>query len=122
MTEGALYRSVKTWLDAEEREGRLVWTKYHGGPMSRAGWPDLSVYLPAGRCVLIELKGDGGVEEPLQKHTRQKLTRLNHAACVCRSLEEVRRAVDLVRCEGCLETNHEGLPIVRRSVGEGAVQ
>jgi hypothetical protein len=58
-----------------------------------AGSPDLKVWLPNGRAVLIELKAPGGTLSDAQKTAHAELSAMGFPVYTCRSLEEVRHAL-----------------------------
>lgn len=93
MNEHTLRRSVTAWLTAEERAGRLLFAKLHGGAMSRAGLPDYVIFLHGRVTLLIELKAGGGEMTHLQTHIANKLLVLGHSVRVCRSLADVKHAL-----------------------------
>jgi len=55
----------------------------------RKGFPDLSLMLPEGKVLHLELKRpSGGVQSSDQKEIEQILTRLNHQYYIVRSVDE----------------------------------
>lgn len=64
----------------------MAWAKERGYPCfhdwsikkNESGWPDIFLYLPGGRHVLIELKSKRGKLRPEQKQLRLKFVYLKH--------------------------------------------
>lgn len=68
-------------------------TKLHGGPMQRAGLPDL-LCLKDGRACFLEVKQPGKDATPLQKHRMQEIARGGGVPCyVVHSAEEAEAAL-----------------------------
>lgn len=65
----------------------LWWVKIHGGPMQRAGLPDMLI-VDNGKAKFIELKAPAGRVSPLQEVTMAKLRKAGADAFVIRSIEE----------------------------------
>jgi hypothetical protein len=75
----------------------LFFVKLHGGPMQKAGLPDLLVVYK-GRAYFFEVKRPGGKATPLQEHTLAELWVAGAVACVVNSADEVLGALsDLER-------------------------
>ena len=55
---------------------------------STVGFPDLTVILPDGEVLFIELKTDTGKLSRMQEYIHQQLTKQKANVYVCRSLEE----------------------------------
>lgn len=62
--------------------------KIHGGPMQRAGIPDLLV-IHRGRWIFLEIKTQRGVVTPLQAAEMRRIEAAGGEAHVIRSLAEV---------------------------------
>ena len=61
---------------------------------SRPGWPDLTVVMPDGTVLFLEVKQEGGRLRPAQKRIHDEL-RANHAHIhIVRSVEDV----ELILC------------------------
>lgn len=106
-TETSLHMQVEQYLRAawpsdlpythfpagEKRDERV------GGKLKKmglkAGWPDFQFILPNGQAAFIELKRDSSdcTLSGVQIDLRQQLVALKCAYAVCRSVEEVDRAV-----------------------------
>ena len=65
----------------------LWWVKLHGGPMQRAGLPDILI-VDHGMAKFMELKAPAGRVSPLQEATMGELRRAGAEAVVIRSVEE----------------------------------
>jgi len=71
----------------------LKYCREHGYPVfhdyskkaNAAGWPDLFIYLPEGRHVLIELKAGNRKLRKEQEALKINLSYLGHGVEVCRS-------------------------------------
>lgn len=96
-SERVLQRHVIAWLKAE----RIWHLKVHGGPMQRAGVPDLLLCVKdaggSGRFVAIELKTVTGKVSPLQRHEMLAIINSGGFAITCRSLDDVREVVRWAR-------------------------
>jgi len=74
----------------------LKYCKEHGWPVyhdwsrkkNQAGWPDLFVFLPEGRMVLIERKAAGGKLRTEQQRLKRTLAWLGHTVHVVRSFKK----------------------------------
>ena len=58
-----------------------------------SGAPDLTLFLPGGRVLLVELKAPKGVMSDAQKDLHPRLAALGHVVCIVRSLEEMKEAL-----------------------------
>ena len=75
--------------------------KYHGGPFSEAGVPDILCCL-AGRFVAIEMKVPGNAPTPIQLRQIQRLTKAGAYAFVCSDIEDLKkRLAHLVDSSSC---------------------
>ena len=65
------------------------WPVYHDWSRKKnpAGWPDLFVFLPDGRVVLVELKAASGKLRTEQRQLKQVLAWLGHTIHVVRSFK-----------------------------------
>lgn len=65
----------------------------------KAGLPDLMIFAPGGKVLGIELKrpGKGGSQSPEQKAMEQRFVDCGLWYVLCRSVEEVQRAIDFVK-------------------------
>jgi hypothetical protein len=108
--EEQLQRAVVDLLRLYETRGLLVFAHVgNGGWRSkaeagifralgvRAGVPDLLVWLPGGASFAIELKAGKGTLSSAQVVWHSTLTSLGHRVYVCRSVDDVERAL---RAEG----------------------
>ena len=71
----------------------FFWCKLHGGPMQRAGLPDLLV-IHQSVAHFFEVKSKTGEPTALQVHTICRLQRAGAMACVVRSVDEVRNILE----------------------------
>jgi hypothetical protein len=79
----------------------LKWCKEHGYPVfhdrsrrkNSAGWPDLFVFKPEGKVILVELKASGGKLRKEQRELKLQLNWLGHTVHVVRSF---RRFLEVV--------------------------
>ena len=92
--EGKITKQVIDYLKSLKKKGRHIWwVKLHGGPMQRAGIPDLLVLLES-RHLFFEIKGPGKKTTPLQQIHIDRINSAGGEAAVVHSLEEV---VDIFR-------------------------
>ena len=107
ISEAALHKQVADYLDAVIRPP-CVWTTIaHGGggrirgAMLKArglkkGWPDIMVIAPGPNVLGIELKRKGGTQSPEQREVESAFHGCKAWYVLCRSVEEVERAVSFV--------------------------
>ena len=81
--QAAIVRYLKTIPD-------LWFTKLHGGPMQKAGLPDLCLVL-RGFSIWLEVKSEDGKVTPLQEATMSRIRAAGGTAEVVRSVDDVRR-------------------------------
>jgi len=77
-------------------EPGVCFYKIHGGAFQESGLPDL-VGTVAGRFVAIELKQPPMFATPLQQAQIQRIKKAGGASFVCRSLDEVKRVIKIVK-------------------------
>lgn len=75
------------------RECRIKGVIAHKTQYPPGGWPDLEVYLPDGRMVIIECKTEEGKLEARQKIWIKRLRCLGHEVHVLRSVEEFQELI-----------------------------
>ena len=86
--ETKLKNQILRRLTAMRAEGEQIWwMKLHGGPMQRAGVPDLLV-LYCGVAFFFELKAPDGEATKLQLHTMQQIKDAGGTVSVVRSAQE----------------------------------
>ena len=107
LTEDQLHKQVAGFLAAGLPRD-VVWTTFPAGGGGkvrgaqlkarglRAGWPDIQIF-GAGKLVLIELKTAKGVVDPEQVECHAALTKAGALVFVCRSLDDVQRALVAAR-------------------------
>lgn len=94
MSEATITRQIIAVLKQQKAAGRNVWWfKVHGGPMQRAGVPDLYV-LVDGVSIWVEIKTPAGRVSPLQERTIEQIGRAGGRTAVVRSVEEFCRVVN----------------------------
>ena len=87
--EGKVLDRIVAKLRALQRAGAKLWyIKLHGGPMQRAGLPDLHVCYE-GRPLYLEVKSPVGKTTPLQDHTLSAIGHAGGTVAVVRSVEDV---------------------------------
>lgn len=97
MRESSILRSIVAALEKRRREGvPLWWVKVHGGPMQRAGVPDLLVCY-GGRFLAVEVKVPGGRATRLQAETMGRIREAAGWTIVATSPEDVTAWLDHVR-------------------------
>ena len=86
--EAKITKQIIDYLKSLKREGhRIWWLKLHGGPMQRAGVPDLEVIFH-GRHLFFEIKAPG--KKPTQLQQIQ-IDRINEAGGEARVVHSVKR-------------------------------
>lgn len=109
-SETILHRRVAEFLDAVLAPP-ITWTTIPAGGGGRIrgaqlkamglkrGWPDILIIAPGPNVLGIELKrpGKGGAQSPEQKAIEQAFVDCRCWYVLCRSVEEVLRALDYVR-------------------------
>jgi hypothetical protein len=107
ISEAALHKQVADYLDAVIRPPSVWTTIAHGGggrirgAMLKArglkkGWPDIMVIAPGPNVLGIELKRKGGTQSPEQREVESAFHGCKAWYALCRSVEEVERAVAFV--------------------------
>lgn len=92
MSEATLTRQITTYLERLKRAGLPVWwLKVKGGPMQRAGVPDLLICI-GGYMLAIELKSPDTMPVPSPKQARELiwLSRARARTICSNSLTEVK--------------------------------
>lgn len=67
------------------------------GPGCEVGWPDVEIFVPAGRVLLIEFKSPGKEPKKIQEHRIGRLRKLGHWVAVCYNFEDAKKVIDDVR-------------------------
>jgi hypothetical protein len=108
VSEHALHRAVAQYLDTVIRPPAF-WSTIPagGGGLIRGanlkrkglkpGLPDLMIFAPGGKVLGIELKAKGGVQSAEQKAMAQRFADCGLWYVLCKSVEEVDRALDFIR-------------------------
>ena len=91
-TEKAIVNRIRNMI--KNHGGYCV--KYHGGPFTQAGTPDLLGCLN-GRAFAIEVKRPGGKATPLQLHELSQWAAAGAVAGVATSVEEAEGLLDITR-------------------------
>jgi len=89
MKEKVLQKKVLDWLRSQPQTWAV---KYHGGPYSEVGVPDVLACVE-GRFLAIELKGAGGRVAPIQAVQIGRIDKAGGVALVAYSLTDVQDAV-----------------------------
>lgn len=107
ISEATLHRAVAEYLDVVIRPP-MVWTTIaHGGGGRvrgaqlkamglKKGWPDILILAPGPNVLGIELKAKGGSQTPEQREIESAFYGCKAWYVLCRSVEEVARAVHFV--------------------------
>ena len=104
MSEQALHRAVAEFLNWTLKPPFFFTTfpsggggKVRGAQLKamglKAGVPDIYIAGPRGKTLWIELKTAKGRLSPAQNHTIEQLAQLDHDWALCRSVQDVQRAV-----------------------------
>ncbi len=89
MTESMITEKIVAYLKRLRERGEPIWwAKIHGGPMQRAGLPDLLI-LHRGRLLAVEIKRPGKHPTRLQAHTLAALRAAGAEAIVATCVEEI---------------------------------
>ena len=103
MKESGVLLAVAEYLDLREHQGDLVWSltdpaskdPKERGRRVRKGWADITVCVRGGCFLGIELKRPGKSRTtPEQLRFRELIQRLGGVAVECRTVSEVRAAVE----------------------------
>jgi hypothetical protein len=89
--ESRLQRKIREALEAEWPTS--WWTKFHGGPFTKAGVPDL-IGCVDGRMCALEVKMPDGEVSPVQRRRQAHLERAGAIVAVVTTADE---AIDVVR-------------------------
>jgi VRR-NUC domain len=98
MKESLIVTAIQQYLQLLENQGKLVYQRNNSGStkignnfirFGKTGSPDLYVFLPNGKTLMIEVKNDKGKLSEGQKEFQEKITNLGHEYIVVRSLDEV---------------------------------
>lgn len=84
--QAAILKKVRSWK----------WEAHKNRPGSDglpSGWPDITVYLPNGKVVLLEIKRPGGEASVAQKYTMQRLIRWGYATYLVDNLPHAVRVI-----------------------------
>ena len=110
MSEAALHKAVAEYL-GWVLHPPVIWTTLgHGGGGRirgaqlkamglKPGWPDILIIAPGPNVLGIELKrpGKGGSQSPEQRAVEAGFHGVRAWYVLCRSVEEVRRALDFIK-------------------------
>lgn len=89
--ESRLQRRIRAVL--ETKYPQSVWFKYHGGPLTRAGVPDL-IGVVEGRACMLEVKTEDGDVSAVQRRVQARLARAGAIVAVVRTPGEAIRAIE----------------------------
>lgn len=89
MRERDLVNKILARLRADHPDG--LWVKLHGGPMQRAGLPDI-LGVVSGHAIALEVKLPGRPHEvtDLQQYTLDKLAKAGAIAAVVDDVDDAR--------------------------------
>jgi hypothetical protein len=110
ISEAALHRAVAEYLDWVLKPP-VIWTSLDAGAgkMSiktaqqrklrgvKKGWPDILIIAPGPNVLGIELKIKGNYQSPEQRGVEEGFCALRIQYSVCRSVEEVGKALDFIK-------------------------
>jgi len=92
--EGKITAAITRHLKRLQSAGVPIWyLKLHGGPMQRAGVPDMILFVD-GHMLAIEIKKPGGEATALQVHTMAAMARAGAETAVVTSVDEVARLIE----------------------------
>lgn len=72
----------------------LMVKRNYMGPGAEVGWPDVEVFLPSGRLLLIEFKAPGGALRAMQQYRIGQLRALGHRVEVVDCEQEAKEILD----------------------------
>lgn len=87
----AIVKELKRMRDSGER---IAWVKIHGGPMQKAGLPDLHITYD-GRSYWIEVKAGNNKLTPLQCQRLEEFSAAGAVVGVARSVDELRNIFEV---------------------------
>jgi hypothetical protein len=94
--EGAVTAAIVKFLKAMRKSGApIFYVKLHGGPMQRAGMPDLLVFY-GGRTFGIEIKRPGKDATLLQHFILGEMARAGVNTAVVSSVDDVKKIMGIV--------------------------
>lgn len=64
------------------------------GPGCEVGWPDVEIFMPGARVLLIEFKDKGKTPRKIQKHRIDELRALGFRVETCYTLEQAKELID----------------------------
>ena len=64
------------------------------GPGAEVGWPDVEIFMPLGRVLLIEFKVEGAEPRKIQAYRIVQLRKLGHRVETCTSFEQAKVVID----------------------------
>lgn len=67
------------------------------GPGCEVGWPDVEIFLPGARIVLLEFKSPGKDLRKIQEYNARRLRKLGHTVIRVETYEEAKAAIDGLR-------------------------
>src|SRR5579863_9259583 len=87
------------------------------------GWPDLLLFIPGGRPLLLEFKRPGQRPTPLQQHRLETLNELGYNATWCDSFDQacaaITQAMDTAALHGARSRAPDDSPVGRPRAGPG---
>lgn len=89
--ESRLQRRIRAVLETKYPDS--VWFKYHGGPLTRAGVPDL-IGVVEGRACMLEVKTDDGEVSAIQRRVQSRLRSAGAIVGVVRTSREAIRVIE----------------------------
>jgi len=94
LAESFLLRLGIPFLHLTTAIKRRVAGRFYTFPVEgMTGWPDLLIYLPKGRHLMIELKTESGKLSNAQKNIHAQLESLGHQVLIIRSFEEFKKII-----------------------------
>lgn len=92
--EGKVTKQIIDYLKSLKKTGVAIWwVKLHGGPMQKAGVPDLLV-IKDGKHFLLEIKKPGGEATQLQQIQIDKINDAGGFAIVVHSVDDVKITIE----------------------------
>jgi Holliday junction resolvase len=64
------------------------------GPGAEVGWPDVEIFMPSGRVLLIEFKSKNKTPKKIQNHRMDELRAMGFRVATCYTFEEAKAIID----------------------------
>jgi hypothetical protein len=86
-------KAQKKTIEYARKLGYMAKRNYMG-PGCEVGWPDVEIFMPVARVLLIEFKEPGEEPKKIQAYRAQQLRAMGHNVITATTFEEAKRAID----------------------------